>query len=336
MAETVIQVNDLVKKFPLSTTLRSRLFGDRDHIHAIDGISFELKKGEIFGLAGESGCGKTTTARCISRLEDPTSGEILFNGDDIADASGAELRNFYRDIQMTFQDPFSSINDRFTIKNWVDEPLRIHGIGTREEKDEKVIRTLEQCGLTPADSYLDQFPHELSGGQRQRVALARALVLDPDVIIADEPTSMLDVSLRASILRVLKRFVEDFDVTILYISHDIALLRYICDRIGIMYRGQLAEEGSVESVLTDPKHPYTQALMRSVPRLHGTSERERVEIPPGVEDNVGGIEGCPFQRRCEYSFDMCDQPVPMQSVGEDHEVACHLYDDDIDRKLPQL
>ena len=336
MAETIIRAENFVKKYPVETSLRAQLFGDVRHVHAVDGISFDVREQEIFGIAGESGCGKTTTARCISRLEDPTSGRILFDGTDITGIEGDALKEFRREVQMVFQDPYASINNRYTVRRWVGEPLKIHDIGTREERTNKVIETLEQCGLKPPRNFLNQHPHELSGGQRQRVALARALVLDPSVVVADEPTSMLDVSVRAGILKVMNQLVEEAGVTILYISHDLSLLRYICDRIGIMYRGQLAEVGPVDSVLRTPAHPYTQSLLRAVPRLDPGTSRERVRIPPEVEENIDGVEGCPFQNRCEYRFDKCDEDVGLIEVNPDnHQVACHLYDRDVDRPLPQ-
>jgi len=336
MAKTIIEAEDFVKKYPVETGLRAQLMGGVRHVHAVDGISFDIKKEEIFGIAGESGCGKTTTARCVSRIEDPTSGHIYFDGSDIADIAGEDLKSFRKEVQMVFQDPYSSINSRYTVRRWVGEPLKIHNMGDREERVSKIIETLEQCGLKPPRKFLDQYPHELSGGQRQRVALARALVLNPSVIVADEPASMLDVSVRAGILRVMKQLVEETGVTILYISHDLSLLRYICDKIGIMYRGQLAEVGPVDSVLREPSHPYTQSLLRAVPRLDPNVERERVRIPPEVDENIDGVQGCPFQKRCEYSFDKCDEDVELLRISEaDHDVACHLYDPEVDRPLPE-
>jgi len=336
MAENVMEVRNLVKKFPVEAGLIAQFFGNRRHVHAVDGVSFDLEKQEVFGIAGESGCGKTTTARCLARLEDPTSGSIIYNDKDITNVKGKELNKLRREIQFVFQDPYSSINDRYTVKRWVGEPLKIHGIGTREERENRIIETLEQSGLSPPRDFLEQYPHELSGGQRQRVALARALVLEPSVIIADEPTSMLDVSVRAGILRVINELVEETGVSVVYISHDISLLRYICDRIGIMYRGQIAEKGPVRSVLYQPKHPYTQALLSAVPRVDTTTDRERVRVPPEVQENIDGVQGCPFKDRCGYRFDKCDEDIELKDVGEDieQEVACHLYNDEVDRQLP--
>jgi peptide/nickel transport system ATP-binding protein len=338
MAETLMEVRGLEKHYPVDTGLISRLTGGQRHVHAVDGVSFDIEQGEIFGLAGESGCGKTTTARCLTRLDDPTAGDIYFGEDrrNIAELERSELRDYRRQAQVIFQDPFESMNDRFTVRKWVREPLVIHDVGDDDEREGRVYEALEQAGLTPVDQYIDRYPHELSGGQRQRVAIARALVLNPSFIVADEPTSMLDVSVRASVLRVLKRLVEEENVTLIYISHDLSLLRYICDRIAIMYQGELAELGDSEAVLQEPKHPYTQSLVSAVPRADPREGRRRIRIPGEVEERIGGIEGCSFKDRCPYRYERCDQDPEMYEMdGErDQRVACHLYDPAEDRPLP--
>jgi peptide/nickel transport system ATP-binding protein len=338
VAETLVEVNDLHKHFPVESGLVDQVLGNQNYIHAVDGINLNIQKGEIYGIAGESGCGKTTTGRCLTRLETPTDGEILFgkNQTDIANLSGSKLKEYRRDCQMVFQDPFSSINSRFTVRKWVREPLIIHDIGTREERENRVIETLEQCGLRPPEEFLDEYPHELSGGQQQRVALARAMVLDPSFIVADEPTSMLDVSVRAGVLNVLERLVREENVTIFYISHDLSMLRYICDRIAIMYQGEIVEAGSVSQVLQEPKHPYTQLLRSAVPRIDPTKTRTRISVPPEVKERIGGIEGCPYKFRCQYRFEDCDTDPPDYQPDPELEqsVACHLYDEDNDQELP--
>lgn len=340
MAETLVQVRNLAKHFPVETGLLARLRAQQQYVHAVDGVDFDIQKGEIFGLAGESGCGKTTTGKCLARLLEPTDGDILFGEDErnIAEMDDEELQAYRRSAQLIFQDPFESINDRFTVENWVREPLQIHDIGDDREKSERVVDALSDAGLTPPENFLDRYPHELSGGQRQRVAIARALVLNPDFIVADEPTSMLDVSIRASILRVIRRLVEERDVTILYISHDLSLLRYICDRIGIMYQGKMMEVGDADRVLQSPKHPYTQALVSAVPRSDPLAERERIRIPGSVEERVGGTVGCAFKDRCPHRFEKCDEGPPVVDFGEEGEeqrAACWLYDEDVAEEAPE-
>lgn len=338
MADALIEIRGLSKHFPVETSLLTRLRGTRSFVHAVDDIDFDIKRGEIFGLAGESGCGKTTTGECLTRLIDPSSGTIRYGEDreDIAQYEGAQLKQFRREAQIIFQDPYESINDRFTVRRWITEPLLIHGIGTKEERTNRVVESLEQAGLTPPEQFLDQYPHELSGGQRQRIAIARALVLNPSFIVADEPTSMLDVSIRAGFLRLIKRLVEEEDLTVLYISHDLSLLRYICDRIAIMYQGEIAEIGEADSVLQSPMHPYTNALVSAVPRANPLKQRDRVQIEGEVEERIGGIEGCPFKFRCPYRFDRCDDDPPMfERDGGRQRAACHLHAEDVEQEIPE-
>jgi peptide/nickel transport system ATP-binding protein len=275
-------------------------------------------------------------------LYEPTDGNVLFGeGDDerdIADLDGNELQAYRRTAQIIFQDPFESINDRFTVEKWVREPLQIHGIGNDEEKSRRVVDALADAGLTPPQQFLDQYPHELSGGQRQRVAIARALVLDPAFIVADEPTSMLDVSIRASILKVIDELVTERDVTVLYISHDLSLLRYVCDRIGIMYQGKMMEVGDADRVLQAPKHPYTRALVSAVPRADPGADRERIRIPGSVEERVGGTVGCAFKDRCPHRFERCDETPPTVEFGDDGQrqrSSCWLHDDDVTEEAPE-
>lgn len=340
MAETLVEIENLEKRFPVETSLLAKVRGDQRYVHAVDGVDFEIEKGEIFGLAGESGCGKTTTGKCLARLHEPTDGRILFGDEqrDIASLDTEELKQYRLDSQIIFQDPYESINDRFTIRRWVREPLKIHGLGlSRAEMEERVIEALTDAGLTPPEQYLERYPHELSGGQRQRVAIARALVLEPSFIVADEPTSMLDVSIRASILQVFNRLIEERNVTIMYISHDLSLLRYICDRIGIMYQGKLAEVGDANTVLQQPKHPYTQALVSAVPRADPLAERERVRIPGSVTERVGGSRGCSFEDRCPYSFEKCSEVPPFYEFADStQKAACHLYDEDVTEEPPEV
>lgn len=338
MAETLMEVRGLKKYYPVETGLLAKLFGNQQFVHAVDDIDLDINQGEIIGLAGESGCGKTTVARCLMHLDEPTDGDIYFGiGDEkrnIAELDKADLQSYRQDAQIIYQDPYESINDRFTVRKWVREPLRVHGIGDNAEQERRTRQALEQSGLRPVDDFLHRYPHELSGGQRQRVAMARSLILNPSFIVADEPTSMLDVSVRAGILRLFKDLVEEQNITILYISHDLSLLRYICDRIAVMYQGEIAEIGHADRVLQEPKHPYTEALVSAVPRVNPEQSRERVRIPGEVKERIGGIQGCSFKHRCPYRFDKCDEDPPLIALGDEKEeqkAACHLHDESVDK-----
>ena len=331
--DTLIEVENLKKYFDVESGLvndvMNRIRGQAaDRVHAVDGVSFRLREGETFGIAGESGCGKTTTGMCLAKLYDPTDGSIYYDGEDIANKSGAELASFRQNAQMIFQDPFESLNPRMTVYDTVAEPLRIHDVPNQRAK---VRRALEFAELLPADQFFDQYPHELSGGQRQRLAIARALVIDPDFIVADEPVSMLDVSLRAGVLSLLERMTDEFGLSVVYISHDLSLLRHMCDRIAIMYMGTMVEKGPTEDIVTDPKHPYTRSLIDAVPVPDPGTGRERVELKGEVGDAINIPTGCRFKNRCEeYIGDVCDTVSPpleaKSDIDDDRDVACHLYE----------
>jgi peptide/nickel transport system ATP-binding protein len=331
--DALLQVRNLEKYFKvdqgwISSIVRSVSGGDPDYVHAVDGVSFDLRRGETLGLAGESGCGKTTTGMSLVKLHEPTGGDIIYDGQSLGDATDKEIRQFRRNAQMIFQDPFESLNPRMTVYDTVAEPLRIHNI---PNETARVQRALEFAELLPAEQYFDQYPHELSGGQRQRVAIARALVLDPDFIVADEPVSMLDVSLRAGVLSLLERMTDEFGLSVVYISHDLSLLRHMCDRLAIMYMGKIVEKGPTDEVIENPQHPYTQSLINAVPVPEPSVGRERVELQGEVGDVIDIPTGCRFKNRCpEYIGDVCDQVVPPLEAKADSDsaadVACHLYE----------
>ncbi|ADQ65937.1 oligopeptide/dipeptide ABC transporter ATP-binding protein [Halogeometricum borinquense DSM 11551] len=332
--DVLLHVENLHKHFKvdegwIASILQSVSGDDPDYVHAVDGVSFDLRRGETLGLAGESGCGKTTTGMSLVKLHDATDGDIYYNGKSLGDATDAELKQFRQNAQMIFQDPFESLNPRMTVYDTVAEPLRIHNIANETAR---VQRALEFAELLPAEQYFDQYPHELSGGQRQRVAIARALVLDPDFIVADEPVSMLDVSLRAGVLSLLERMTEEFGLSVVYISHDLSLLRHMCDRLAIMYMGKIVEKGPTDQIIENPKHPYTQSLINAVPVPEPSVGRERVELQGEVGDVIDIPSGCRFKSRCpEYIGDVCDEVVPPLEEKSDIEgeraVACHLYED---------
>ena len=324
----LLKVQDLTKLFPVSSG--NWFERNSSFIHAVDGVGFELDRGESFGLVGESGCGKTTTGKLLVRLTDPTDGHIIFdNGEDeptdIATLKGKTLKAFRRQAQMIFQDPYESMNPRRTIFDTVAEPLRTQKIGSALERIDRVARMLEMVGLTPPRSFMFRHPHELSGGQRQRVAIARALVVEPAFVVADEPTSMLDVSIRTGVMRLMEDLASRLSISYLYITHDLAVARYMCDRIAVMYLGKIVEMGKTEEVLQNPRHPYTRALLSAVPVPDPAYERPPVQIEGGVSIPVDPPARCRFYDRCPIADDFCrdnDHP-PLEEKARAHMVACY-------------
>jgi len=326
--EQIVKVQDLKKWFPVKLGFFQTIVSRKElFVRAVDGISFDIRRGEIFGLAGESGSGKTTTGRAVIRLIEPTSGKIYFEGMDITQLSDRELKPLRRKMQIIFQDPYESINPRMTVFDVVSEPLFVQRI-THDEKEieERVLKTLEDVEITPPQDFIFRFPHELSGGQRQRVAVARALALNPEFIVADEPVSMLDVSIRAEVLNLMIDLMHKYHVSFLYITHDLALARHVCDRIGVMYLGKIVEMGEIEKIIYEPLHPYTQALIAAVPVPDPTSKRSEVVIKGEIPSPTNPPSGCRFHTRCpSYIGDICKtKEPPLVDVGNGHYVACHL------------
>lgn len=305
----VISASGLEKHFTLGGGIVASMLGNPGRVvKAVDGVDLTIHPGEIFGLVGESGSGKSTLGMTLIRLHNPTAGRIQFQGKDITDVTGAELKSYRRQAQIIFQDPYGSLNPRLSVGQLIEEPLRIHGIRDRDERKVRVVGALERVLMPPAD-YLHRFPHELSGGQRQRIAIARAIVLEPQFIVADEPVSMLDVSVQAGVLELLEHLSRQLQIAVLYVSHDIATVRYICDRVAVMYLGKFVEYGDVRSVTAKPEHPYTKALMAAVPSVDPAIQRNRIER----------LEDWSAPGSCTH-----DGPH-WREIGPDHYVSCHLH-----------
>jgi peptide/nickel transport system ATP-binding protein len=320
--ETIVELKDIVKRY----TSRGSFFGTRGkEIIALNKISLKILKGEIFGLVGESGSGKTTAGRLIVRLEKPEEGRIALNGLEMAGLKGKALKDFPRKVQMIFQDPYQSLNPQLSVFDTISEPLIIHKIGNTGEREDIVWQTMKSVGLSPPDDFVNRYPHQLSGGQRQRVAIARAMVLNPDFVVADEPTSMLDASISAQIFNILIEMRDKFQVTLLFITHSLSAARYLCDRIAVIYKGNMMELGHADQVIQNPKHPYTKALIDALPKF-GLSDEviNHYNTLRPLERRTSGYEGCPFFPRCMVAHKTkCRLERPfLKETDDSHWVAC--------------
>ncbi len=322
-SDTLLEVNNLVKHFPIKGGILRRTIAV---VKAVDGVSFTLKRGETLGLVGESGCGKTTTGRTILRLEKATDGEIIFDGKDVLAASGSQLKALRRDMQIVFQDPYASLDPRMTIGESVAEGLTIHGIGSKAERIERVREVLGKVGMHP--SHMERFPHEFSGGQRQRIGIARALVMNPKLIVCDEPVSALDVSIQSQVLNLLRNLQQEFGLTYLFIAHNLSVVEHISNRVGVMYLGKMVELADRAELFRRPLHPYTKALISAIPIPNPNIRRERIILQGDVPSPINPPKGCRFHPRCWMARDICREvEPPFEEKDPGHWSACHFAHD---------
>ena len=320
--KNLLEVRNLKQYFPIKAGLLQRVVG---HVKAVDGISFNIKRGTTMGLVGESGSGKTTVGKTILRLNEKTAGEVLFNGVDVHGLSHEELRRMRPKMQIIFQDPYSSLSPRLPVSEIIGEAVKEHGLSPEEGHEAYIDHIMEICGLQPY--HKDRYPHEFSGGQRQRICIARALALLPEFIVCDEPVSALDVSIQAQIINLLQELQEEFELTYLFISHDLSVVEHISDEVGVMYLGDLVEFGTKKQIFRNPLHPYTKALLSAAPVPDPSAEKDRIILEGSIPSPANPPSGCKFHTRCWKRMDICDKVVPeIREVEPGHTVACHLYD----------
>ncbi len=320
--DVLLGVKDLCKHYPIRRGLLSRVVGQ---VRAVDGVTFDVYRGETLGLVGESGCGKTTLARAILRLTEVTSGEIHFDGIDILATNANEMRKLRKRMQIVFQDPYGSLNPRLTVGSMIAEAIKIHKLASGDAVRDRVSELLDRVGI-PAE-HMNRYPHEFSGGQRQRIGIARALAVNPDLVIADEPVSALDVSIQAQIINLLKDLQEALDLTYLFIAHDLGVVEYISDRVAVMYLGRLVELAPAPQLYREPKHPYTQALLSAVPSLEPGVRRNRILLPGDVPSPASAPRGCAFHTRCPHAMSVCrEETPPVREIAPGHRTACWLYE----------
>ena len=321
--KVLLKVRNLKQWFPLN----SWLFEKKRYVKAVNDVSFDLYEGETLGIAGESGCGKSTLIRSCLRLLEPTDGSVEFDGQEIARAKQSQLRPIRKDMQIIFQDPYASLDGRWTVRQLIEEPLIVNKIcQTKKERHEKIMELLEAVSIS--GEYINRYPHEFSGGQRQRIAIASALATDPKLVMCDEPVSALDVSVRAQVLNLLKELQEERKLTYIFVSHDMSVIEYICDRVAIMYLGKIVEIGNKEDIFNDPRHPYTQALLSAVPKVDGEKdESKRIILEGDIPSPVDPPSGCVFRTRCKYATELCASSEPgVTDLGNGHCVSCHLME----------
>lgn len=322
MSDTLLRVEDLKIYYPVAGSG----FGKKEFVKAVDGVTFEVKKGEVFGIVGESGCGKSTLGRGVCKLENLTSGHVYLDGEDITEYNDRRMRSIRKKVQMVFQDPYASLNPRMSVFDIIAEPLLVHHLyQDKADLEKKVLDLLHRVGLD--DCHANRYPHEFSGGQRQRIGIARALAVEPSLIIADEPVSALDVSIQAQVLNLLNELKHDLDLTYIFVAHDLSVVEYISDRVGVMYLGNFVEVGEKEKIYSNPMHPYTQALLSAVPVPDPTAKRERILLEGSIPSAHKPPTGCKFHTRCPKCMECCKTQAPERyEVDDGHYVYCHLYD----------